>query len=298
MKTMLVTGASGFIGRHVVAEGLKRGMHVVAFDRVDHKLFADNPNVDVFVGDIRNFDSINEAVKHSDYAINLAGILGTQEMINDPIPAVESNIVGAINFFRACIPDQFHNVKAVQIAVGNWFMNNSYSISKSTAVRYAKMYNKEHNTKIAIVRALNAYGAHQLHKPVRKVIPSFINKALNGENIEVYGDGMQIMDMIWVEDLARILVDACVLDHGKYDDYEFEAGTGVETTVKWIAQQVNIACGRDADAIDYLPMRAGETKGSVVIGDPSTLAPLGKQELVMFDKKIHDVVYWYKNSKK
>ena len=60
-----------------------------------------------------------------------------------------------------CIRDS--KIPAVYIAVGNHWMNNSYSITKTTAERFALMYNKEHGTKIAVVRGLNAYGPRQKH---------------------------------------------------------------------------------------------------------------------------------------
>ena len=294
MKTLLVTGGSGFIGSHVVDEGLKRGYKVVSFDRHENP---DSP-AEQFLGDITDYHAIREAVNHSDYAINLAGILGTQETINDPIPSVQVNTIGALNFFRACMPTKFHKVKAVQIGVGNYWMNNSYSISKSAAVRFAQMYNKENDTQIAVVRALNAYGARQLWEPVRKIIPTFITRAMKNEDIEIYGDGEQIMDMIYVKDLAKILVDAAVEDHGCYTNgHIFEAGTGANTTVNQIAQAVIDEVGSKSK-IKHVPMRPGETPGAVVKGDPKTLERLNKYDLTPFEEGIKDTVKWYKENVK
>lgn len=287
---ILVTGASGFIGSHVVDEAISRGLEVISFDRrVGEGLKGGRG--EVFLGDITDYHAVREAVNHADYAINLAGILGTQETINDPIPSIQVNTIGALNFFRACVPTDFHRVKAVQIGVGNYWMNNSYSISKSSAIRFAQMYNKEHGTQIAMVRALNAYGPRQKHKPVRKIIPTFIHKAFNGENIEIYGDGEQVMDMIYVTDLAKILVDAATLDHGVYDKV-FEAGTGANITVNQIAKQV-IEETRSKSKIVHIPMRPGEEPGAVVKGNPETLKPLGERELIQFKEGIRKTVEWY-----
>jgi len=291
-KKILITGASGFIGSHVIEEALKRGLIPVCFDRHVHHVYP--KGCEVILGDIRDVEAVSVAVQKVDYAINLAGILGTQETIDNPIPSVMTNIIGALNFLNACRPTKFHQVRGVQIGVGNYWMNNSYSITKFTAEKFCLMYNKEHGTKVAIVRGLNAYGERQKHKPVRKIIPNFIVRALNNVDIEIYGDGEQIMDMIYVKDLARILIDACVKKHEVYDRV-FEAGTGRKTTVNWIAKQVIKAC-KSKSKIVHLPMRPGEPEKAVVLANPKTLKPLGNYRFTPFEKGIQITVNWYKKN--
>lgn len=292
MKKILISGASGFIGSHVVEEALKRGLQPICFDRYLKNSYPEG--CEVFQGDIRDFESINEAISKVDYAVNLAGILGTQETINDPIPSIQTNIIGAINFLTACKPTKFHQVRAVQIGVGNHWMNNSYSITKDTAVRFCMMFNHEHGTKVAMVRGLNAYGERQKHKPVRKIIPTFVVRALNNQDIEVYGDGSQIMDMIYVKDLANILIDACVKEHNLYDTV-IDAGTGRETSVNWIAEQVIVAADSQSKIV-HSPMRPGEPEKSVVRADRETLALLGEYNLVSFEEGIKKTVEWYRDN--
>jgi len=300
MKKVLIMGGSGFIGSHVVDKAISQGLIPIIFDRhIKHSYpFEIDNKCEFFLGDVENAGAVIEAVQKADYVINLAGILGTQETINKPIPSIQTNIIGCINFLEACRLTKFHQVKAAQIGVGNYWMNNSYSISKSTGVRFCMMYNKEHGTKVAMVRGLNAYGPRQKHLPVRKIIPTFIVKALSGEDIEIYGDGEQIMDMIWVRDLAKILIDTCIKDHGVYDK-TFEAGTGRKTTVNWIAKQV-IKAAQSKSKIVHLPMRPGEPEKSVVLGDPQTLKPLleGGEEynFTPFEQGIKKTVDWYKNN--
>lgn len=114
---------------------------------------------------------------------------------------------------------------------------------------------------------------------VRKIMPSFITRALHGEPVEVYGDGAQVMDMIYVADVAKVLVAALdeLLAGGRPKGI-YEAGSGHSTTVADIAalvvDEVDTQTGVYAE-IRHLPMRPGETPGVVVQGDPSTLAPLG-----------------------
>lgn len=286
MKKVLVTGGAGFIGSYVVDNLIERGIHVVVFDHLGRKPRED---CDIFLGDTRDYTAVSEAVATCDGVIHLAGVLGTQETISKPQPSVETNIIGGLNVFEAV---RHYNIPAVYIAVGNYWMNNSYSITKTTAERFAIMYNKEHGTKIAVVRGLNAYGPRQKHNPVRKIMPNFIIPALNGEEITIYGNGEQIMDMIYVADLAEILVRALLNDHRVYDRV-FEAGTGRKTSVKFIAEEVIRQVG--SGSVKYVPMRPGESENSVVLANVETLIPLGKMEMTPLEEGIAITVPYFKN---
>lgn len=292
---VLVTGGLGFIGGHVVEELVARGCKVVVFDRYtpvkDNPLRLPNADFEMYVGDIRDRNAVSDAVSYCDGAINLAGILGTSETVDNPFPSAEANILGGLNFLEAC---RRHNKPGVQIAVGNWFMNNTYAITKTTIERMALMYNKEHGTKIAVVRGLNVYGARQKHKPVRKITPNFICQALRGEPIKVFGSGESVMDMIYAKDIATVLVNALLIDHGVYDKV-FSAGTGVKTTVNDIANVINELTGNQA-GVEHIEMRAGEIDNSIVLGEPETLAPLGFKELTTLRDGMAKTIEWYKNN--
>lgn len=283
---VLVTGGNGFIGSYCVDNLLENGHDVVV---LDHEMSSDRrSDCDHFYGDVRDFTSISEAVAKVDGVLHIAGVLGTQETIKEPRPAVETNIFGGLNVFQAV---RHYGVPAVYIAVGNHWMNNSYSITKTTAERFAYMFNRELGTKIAVVRGLNAYGPRQKVHPVRKIMPNLVLPALRDETLTVYGDGSQIMDMIFVEDLADILVRA-LGDHGVYD-HAFEAGTGRRTTVKEIAELVVDIVGKGK--IEYVPMRPGEPEHSVVVADVSTLEPLKPRDFTSLEDGIVRTVAWYRD---
>lgn len=279
MKRVLVTGGSGFIGGYVTDRLVERGYEPVVFDHIRRGSVHE-----VFLGDIRDEVAVNEAVAHAEGVIHLGGVLGTQETIANPRPAAYTNVIGGLNVLEAC---NEYDVPLVNIAVGNYWENNTYSITKNTVERFADMYAKYRSSRVSVVRALNAYGPRQVaatpYGPsrVRKVMPSFVCRALSGESIEIYGDGEQIMDMIFVGDVATILVNA--LEKTERDGAQgvFEAGTGRRTTVNDIAQTVASEVARQggpsADIV-HLPMRPGEGERSVVIGNPATLEPIWPSE--------------------
>lgn len=304
MKKILVTGGRGFIGSWTVRELLRRGLTPVVLDAHQPDDTREVRGAEGRYGDIRDATAVTEAMAHVDGWIHLAGVLGTQETVANPIPAAEVNILGGLNVLRAA---QQYGLPGVNIAVGNHWMNNTYSITKSTMERFAAMYRDELGLKVVTVRALNAYGPGQSvaapygNSKVRKIIPSFVMKALHGEPIEVYGDGQQVMDMIWVGDVARVLVDALLYADNWNRGYKvplldtLSAGTGRDTTVLEIAQMVNDAVGDGTGVIHYLPMRPGEPERSVVLGDPSTLSVLGRgQTLKPLEVGLAETIQYYR----
>lgn len=271
LRRVLVTGGSGFIGSYVVERLLLDGSEVITFDRsIEHR--RSSHGVTTFLGDIRDEVAVTEAMAHVDGFIHLAGVLGTQETILNPRPAVMTNITGGLNVLEAATQ---YDIPGVNIAVGNHWEQNPYSISKSTVERFAAMYRKERGTRVSSVRALNAYGPRQSvaapygTSKVRKIMPSFIMRALHQSDIEVYGDGNQIMDMIYVSDVADFLVDTLytTAENGPLETV-IEAGTGRDTTVLEIAQEV--VRQAKTGTITHLPLRGGETPGAVVKADTST----------------------------
>lgn len=270
---VLVTGGRGFLGRYVIDNLVLRGLTPVSFDW--RGTTEERRGCEHVLGDVRDPTAVMEAVARVDGVIHLAAILGTQETVTDPRPSMKTNIGGSLHVFHACARRQ---VPCTYVTVGNHWMQNSYAITKTCAERFAWMYNREFGAKIAVVRALNAYGPGQKSRPVRKIIPNFIEPALIGSPLTVYGDGQQVMDMIHVRDVADVLVRALVVPHDCYI-YDrdappvFEAGTGRHTTVREIAELV-IALTHSPSTIHYVPMRPGEPDGAVVVGNPNTLRPL------------------------
>ena len=290
LKKVLVTGGNGFIGSHVVDNLKAKGFDVVIFDRYKDNKTGERKDVQYFYGDVTDSAAIHEAVYHADGVIHLAGVLGTQETVQNPFPAIQTNIIGSLNVFEACSRNK---KKGVYIAVGNHWMNNPYSITKTTAERFALMYNKERGTQIAVVRGLNAYGPRQKSHPVRKITPNFILPALKGEDILVYGDGNQRMDMIYVGDLAEILVRALTEDHKHYSEV-FEGGTGIAPTVNEIAETIIRLTGSKS-RLEHVAMRPGETEGSVVVADVETLRALNFTKFTSLEEGLNKTIPWYRS---
>jgi nucleoside-diphosphate-sugar epimerase len=298
---ILVTGAQGFIGQYTVEELLRRGHTPIVFDVRDTGFRPDE--TEFMLGDIRDEVAVTEAFAHADGFIHLAGVLGTQETIKNPIPAAETNILGGLNILMAAAQ---YDVPGVNIAVGNYWMNNTYSISKNTIERFVAMFNKESGTRINVVRPTNCFGPRQSSyvpygsAKVKKITPAFINAAIRDLPIGIYGDGTQVSDMIFVEDVAKVLVTA--MEHayiGKIYEQAFEVGYGEPITVNEVAETV-IRLSGSKSVLQHSPMRPGEEEHGVVLADPSTLLPLGisKDDFVSLEDGLNRTINWFRETQR
>lgn len=286
---VVVTGGNGFIGRHVVDRLINLNFKVTVLDRLNYS-FSDDVNF--VLGDVRNLVTVESLLSSHDGVINLAGILGTSETIDNPRGTVSSNLKGALNIFNSA---KKFNIPAVHITVGNYWMNNPYAITKHAAEKIALNYNDQFGTKITVVRGLNAYGEGQKDYPVRKLMPNLVIPALKNSEILIYGDGTQIMDMIYVKDLAKVLVNGLTLEHGCWDKI-IEGGSGEKTTVNDICDVV-MAQTKSTAKVTHVPMRGGEPDRAIVLGDPSTMLPLGinKSDLITLDEGVKRSVAFYRD---
>lgn len=306
---VVVTGAHGFIGRYTVTELLRRGHDVLAFDHHQHHaMFRDyhaagSNHVEVFLGDVRDDIAVTEAFAHAEAWIHLAAVLGTQETILNPRPAAMSNLQGGLNVLEAAAQ---YRLPGVYICVGNHWMNNTYSITKTMIERFVKMFNKDRGTAINCVRVVNAYGPRQSvaapygASKVRKITPAFVCRALSGHPIEVYGDGEQVSDMVFVTDVARTLVAALeTAAFGTVLDTVVEVGPEQSRTVNEVARLVASAAAlvtnKPPVEVVHLPMRPGEVAGDQVTADPSTLSLVGihPDTLVPIEEGMKLTVDWF-----
>lgn len=247
---VLVTGGSGFIGSAVQRQLEGLGHEMVTFDHIDGH-------------DVRDPEMIGKAVGTVDAVINLAGMLGTAETFGLERAAAEANILGALNVADACAAA---DVPMVQIGTGHKGQPNPYAITKGCAEDLLLARQRQTGQRIAVVRAYHAYGPRQKPFPphgtstVRKIIPSFVCRALTGMPIEINGSGTQVIDLIHVDEVAHVLVKALGGPYG----YVLEAGTGVGTTVNRCALDVIHHC-KSESTIVHIPMRPGEPEEATVV---------------------------------
>lgn len=308
MTTIGVTGGSGFIGSYVTKQLLSQGYKVLVLDhRGASNSVMEHPNQERILGDVRDSTIVTEFAAHVDGIIHLAAVLGTQETIQNPKPSAEVNILGSLNVFEAAVQ---YDIPVVYAGVGNHWMREhgagTYTITKTAVEDLSKMFNKFRGARINVVRPVNAYGPGQSiaapygSSKVRKIMPSFVCRALLGDDIEVYGGGTQTSDCVYVEDVANVFVKSMQsLLGGDFPGQTVEVGPTTSHTVAEIAAMVRDAAteltGKVSNIVS-LPMRPGEVPNATVSADAHSVEKFGidpDKDYMYLKFGIDVTVQWY-----
>lgn len=242
---VLITGGSGFIGQ-AISRVLKIAGHEV-------------DTYDLHNGDdIRYRRNVAFACAGKDAVIHLAGILGTDELFDNPYDAIDINITGSLNVLEGCVK---HGVRYIGITMLPVFPS-IYTATKVAAGRLATAYHLTHGVPVTHVRAFNVFGPEQAYGEghPRKIIPAFSVEGWQNKPMIIWGDGNQMVDLICVDDVARIFVDAL---NAPGEDEIIDAGTGEGWTVNEVAEFVLDITSSTA-GVEHMPMRRGEIPTKVV----------------------------------
>tara|TARA_R110001592_G_scaffold89765_2_gene263808 strand:- start:228 stop:1127 length:900 start_codon:yes stop_codon:yes gene_type:complete len=253
MKKALVTGGAGFIGSNIVDRLLKEKYEVIVIDNEHsdaHENFYWNENAKNYKYDIRNYNDIEPLFKDVDFVFHLAAESRIQPAINNPIEAVEINVVGTCNVLQA---SRTHNVKRViysSTSAAYGLKNpiplketmikdclNPYSVSKTSGEELCKMYTDLFGLKTITFRYFNVYGERQpLRGQYAPVIGLFLRQLKNNESLTIVGDGLQTRDFTYVGDVveANLAALECVEGFGEI----FNIGTGVQINILDLAKIV------------------------------------------------------------
>ncbi len=265
-----ITGGAGFIGSAVVAAAESQGHDVWICDR--------ESGCDI----LQNLDQLGGA----ESVIHLAGLLGTHELFDQVEDAVMTNVVGSLRVMQWCLK---HDASYTGILMPDVFPS-VYTATKVASKRLADALHHSAGLKVSHVRAYNAYGPGQKHGPhhPQKIVPTFATKAWAGEPIPVWGDGTQVVDLVHVDDLGRMLVDATRF----VDNEVFDGGSGSGQTVNEVAEFINLLTNNKA-GIDYLPMRRGEIPSDEVYAKGEGWDALGWRPLMHWGK-LGETVHSYR----
>jgi dTDP-glucose 4,6-dehydratase len=250
MKNILVTGGAGFIGSNFVKYMLDRHSEyrIINVDALTYagnlenlKDIVDNPNYVFIRADIRDREKMDEifASYGIDTVINFAAESHVDRSIVEPEVFLTTNIIGtqvlldvAKKYWKVNPDDKYckefkTGVKFLQVstdevygALGETGMfvetmplmpNSPYSASKASADLIVRSYHETFGMPVNITRCSNNYGPYQFPE---KLIPLMINNCLNGKDLPVYGDGMQIRDWLHVADHCSAI--DTVLHKGKW----------------------------------------------------------------------------------
>jgi len=218
-KKILITGAGGFIGSHLAEQVLERGLEVRAFVRYNSGnrwgWLEESPakkNIEVVLGDIRDYDSVAGAVKGCEAVFHLAALIGIPYSYLSPLAYIRTNVEGAYNVLQASrehgvsqilmtsTSETYGTAQYVPIDENHPLVGQSpYSASKIAADHLALSYHRAFDAPVKIVRPFNTYGPRQ---SARAVIPTIITQILSGRKELSLGNVEPSRDLTFVRDTA------------------------------------------------------------------------------------------------
>lgn len=285
-KNVLITGGKGFIGSRLF-ENLSKDNNVKVFDKKDGK-------------DIMDFVILKKELKNIDVAFHFAGSVSVEESMKKPLEYIE-NIFGSYNVLRAAkeagvkkvvfassasvYGDHPENPKKEDMPL---IPKSPYAFSKVASEKFMENFNNDGLNTISL-RFFNIYGPGQnVNSAYAAVIPIFIKKALNNEDLNIYGDGNQTRDFIYIDDIVK----ACILA-GEKGSGIINIGSGKPVSVNDIAKLI-IELTNSKSKIRHVENRTGDIVHSLSnISRAKNILGFEPQYDIKTGLKSH--IEWFKN---
>jgi UDP-glucose 4-epimerase len=266
---VLVIGGNGFIGSHVVDELLGNGCQVRIFDRMMEKFRVPLAGVDYRIYDFKDNVAVAEALVGIDVVVHLLSSTVPRTSNIDPVGDIQDNLIGTVNLLQAMKQEGVSRI--VYLSSGGTVYGYpqfdpipethplnpicSYGVVKVAIEKYLLMYKHLYHIRPLILRPSNPYGERQGHTGVQGVIGTFLSNILNGDPVEVWGDGSVVRDFIYIKDLAAL----CRLAVQKEISGVFNAGMGAGYSIRKVTDVIREVTGmnfelkfREARSYDVL----------------------------------------------
>ncbi|RJR39780.1 MAG: SDR family NAD(P)-dependent oxidoreductase [Deltaproteobacteria bacterium] len=275
-KTYLVTGGAGFIGCNLIRQLVAPGVHIRVLDNLSagRAEDLDGLKVELMVGDIRDRQAVQRAMKGVDRVIHLAAHTNVIESIKHPEINLETNVQGTFNLLEASVS---HGVQRFIFAsTGGAILGDvtppvheemvphplsPYGASKLAGEGYCSAFYGSYGLKTISLRFSNVYGPYSYRKG--SVIALFFRQLLAGEGLTIYGDGEQTRDFVLVTNLCQAIVAAL---HAEAPfGQAIQLGTGRETSInRLVSLMRQVVAEKDFPPVRYAPRRQGEVERNFV----------------------------------
>ena len=311
---VLVTGADGFIGSHLVEKLLEEGYNVRAFvyynsfnswgwlDTLDKNKLS---KIEIFSGDIRDPNGVKEAMKGIDIVFHLAALIAIPFSYHSPDSYVDTNIKGTLNVLQAArdlktkrilitsTSEVYGTAKYVPIDENHPYQGQSpYSATKIGADRLAESFYKSFNMPITIVRPFNTYGPRQSS---RAVIPTIITQLLNGETEIKLGALTPTRDFNYVKDTVKGFIEIAKSENTIGE--EINIATCSEISIEELALEIINQINPKAKIIcDEERLRPDKSEVNRLLGCNKKIKKLTNwSPKYSFEEGIKETIEWFKN---
>ena len=253
---ILVTGGAGFIGRWVVKKLLAEGQRVVALDDLSNGRlmnideFRDSPDFLFIEGDIKERDKLEQVFAGGvDLVYHLAASINVQDSIDDPRTTFDNDVTGTFNILEECRRQNIKMVFMSTCMVYERSMDETgiteehpvkpaspYAASKLAGEALTLSYYYAYGLPTVVVRPFNTYGPFQKSSGEGGVVAIFIQRELAGKELNIYGDGTQTRDLLYVEDCADFVIRAGM--DKRANGQVLNAGLGRDISVNELARMI------------------------------------------------------------
>lgn len=263
----IVTGGAGFIGSHIVDELVKRKYEVIVIDNESSEFnleFYKNEGATYYSFDVAQYDLIRSLFNNVDYVFHLAAESRIQPTIDNPILAMQTNIVGTGTVLQCSREAKVKKVIYSSTSSAYGLKNkpplkedmledclNPYSVSKVAGEKMCKMYDTLFGLPTVTFRYFNVYGPREPAKGAyAPVVGLFLRQKAAGQPLTLVGDGLQRRDFTHVNDVVDVNMLAMESDvHGVL----LNIGTGTNNSVLELARMIS-------DEVKFIPPRLGEAR--------------------------------------
>lgn len=307
---VLITGGAGFIGSNFVREFAKgkypRISKITVLDKLTYagdlnniKELVDDGAIQFIQGDICDSKLIREIIGKFDSIVNFAAESHVDRSIESSNEFVLSNIVGVqnlishveksgdIRFLQVSTDEVYGSVLTGSSIESDCLKPSSvYSASKASAELLALSSYRTHGTDIVITRSSNNFGPFQ---HVEKLIPNIISKVINGAPVQIYGDGLNIRDWIFVTENCRGIYSALVLGE---TGHAYNIGGNELHTNLQIAETIMEIMGMTSSNIEFVEDRKGHDYRYSLNTEKSNVK-LGFLPNENFGTKLAQTIEWY-----
>lgn len=274
MSRYLITGGAGFIGSHLADALINKGHQVTILDDLSSGKEKNINSACRFIkGNVSDQGAVKKAFEEVDFCYHMAAIASVQKSVSHWLDSHNVNLTGTINIFLEAATRNVPVVYASSAAIygdpedlpiaENSLVNptSPYGLDKYACELQAKLFAKIHNLKTIGLRFFNVYGTRQdPHSPYSGVISIFLERITNNQPLNVYGDGSQERDFVFIEDVINILVKAEGFVSLEAKTYNVCTGEGV--SINKLIEVLFTALNKKVP-INYLPVRKGDIYKSI-----------------------------------
>jgi len=288
-KQVLVTGAGGFIGSHLVETLLARGAKVRGFvrytSRQDPGMLRqlspeDFSKIELIAGDLRDEHAVRQAVKDCQIVFHLGALISIPYSYRHPVEVASTNFMGTLNILTACLDagverlvhtstsEVYGTARRVPIAESHPLQGQSpYSASKIGADKLAESFFCAYDLPVVTVRPFNTFGPRQ---SARAVIPTIITQALVNDTLKL-GNLAATRDFTYVADTVDGFIRAA--EAQAVEGQVFNLGTGAEISIGELAQRIIRMLGRSVEiCMDSERLRPDASEVQRLLSDNSSAA--------------------------